>query len=1073
MTYKTLTIKIRRAAFYLFAFFSFVFVFSSNSAAATRTWDGGGATNNWSTAANWSDDAAPTNADDVVFDGASVKNSTIDITFTVKSIQINSGYTGTITQGADANLTVNNSFIQSAGAFQGSGGTLTINAGTTIYNGTFKSGAGAGNFGAVYIENGLFQQGGGDLTINGNFDIPGGIFQGSAGAIKNTSYNNYAVSGGTFQGGTGAISAGQFTVSAGVFSPGGDVVISRYQQTGGTFNASPGTMTVVADWTHTAGGTFNAGTGTVKFTGYDTFNCANNYGSDVNVTETFYNLEIANAFCNRRSIGTGDTLIVNNNLRLTAASIQGGRIRPLGTTSIEASNNGYVGSTIIEYVTPNRAFVIDNPSQTTRTLPIEMNAANSTLTSSGTGRLNVYALDLINGTVNQGAGIWDLTNAGLIQNFGFYRQSGGAFNGSAAALNVNPQLSGGFFNGGTGLITSSGINQSGGTFSTSGDVNAVSLVLTGGIFNAPSGVLTLGDMNSGGAGFSHTTATGTFNHNNGTVRTFPNGFAIGINVNSTENFNNLIFNGTNTNMHAIGAGDALSVSGTLTFAGRGVNGGSIVANGNVVYTTLGGYQNATTLVKFQDAATRTITFSTDCTSYFQPTLVDNPNITINSGCDTAGAFLTWTSLDLRRGIVNAGNARSGFSGDFTQSGGTFNAGNNTISPATSIGGNFTLSGGTFNAAPSTAFGGNYTHTAAGGNFVYGAGTVIFNGIGGTIDVAAAENFNNIRFEQGSTGTTKTISGGDTLIANGDVAFNVGYVSGGTIEAKKNVGIGGGNLFGGGSTALNFTGAIDQTYTNAGGITTSGTWTVNKPNSARLAASAFAPAAPTSLLISGNVGNNGSATLVPLNVVSGAARLTGAFNLALASLDVANGSSFANLFGGTITLGGNVMNNGLINLDGGGTDGCGTDTIALRSTSAAQRAWSGAGTFRLVDVNVQNQGGTAPITVFSGTNAGSNGTNFTFDASCLSPTAASVVVGGRVSTANGRGIGKAQIVMIDVNGNARYATTNPFGFYRFAEVSSGATYVLQIRHKTERFANQSIIMNITEEATNVNFVALER
>ena len=43
------------------------------------TWDGGGATNNWSEAGNWSGDLVPAAGDNVTFDATSTKNATIDV----------------------------------------------------------------------------------------------------------------------------------------------------------------------------------------------------------------------------------------------------------------------------------------------------------------------------------------------------------------------------------------------------------------------------------------------------------------------------------------------------------------------------------------------------------------------------------------------------------------------------------------------------------------------------------------------------------------------------------------------------------------------------------------------------------------------------------------------------------------------------------------------------------------------------------------------------------------------------------------------------------------------------------
>ena len=926
------------------------------------------------------------------------------------------------------------------------------------------SGAGASSFtGEVEVRRGRFEQGAAVLNLAPHiFRVSGGTFTGSAAALNISSIN---VSGGTFSGGSGLISGGfgaGITQSGGTFSTGGDVEITGFTLSGGTFNAPSGTMTVIADWTHTAGGTFNGGTGTVKFTGYNTFNCINQIIINVNVTETFNNLIIANQFCNARSISTGDTLIVNGDFRIAYGSIGGGRIRPLGTTTIEATNNGYVGGSIVEYLAPNTNFVINNPASVVNMFPVEMNAANSTLTSSGAGRINFVGMNLINGTVNQGAGIWDITNPG-------YSQSSGTFNGSAAELFVsngtgNPLLTGGVFNSGTGKVTGS-FRITGGTMSIQGDMDTANLSIEGGIFNAPLGTLSIFQ------GFSHTLG-GTFNARTGTVKTSTAAGVFGVffDVNATETFNNLQFNGTNNNAnHVINTNDTFIVNGTLNFNGRGVSGGSIVANGDVSYTNLGGYQNATTLVKFQDTATRTITFSNNCTSYFQPTLVDNPNITINTGCNDANANLIWTSLDLRQGIVNNGNARSGFTGSFTQSGGTFNAGNNAINPSTTIAGNFTLSGGDFNAAPFTNIGGNYTHIL-GGNFNYGTGTVIFGGLGGTIDVNTNENFNHVRFEQGSTGTTKTIASGDTLIANGDLNFRVGYVSGGAIDAKKNVSVV--PNFSGGNTNLIYSGTADQNFTNTGGITTNGSWTVNKPNSLSSVENSFAPAAPTNLLISGNIGNNSSATLVPLDIVSGNVVQTGNYSHGLASLSLAPQTSFVNEFAGVITLGGNVSNDGIIKLNANGA-GCQTDAIALRSTNATQRSWNGNGFFLMTDVDVSGQSGTPIITVYNGTNSGNNGANWVFDARCFAPSASNVSISGKVLTAVGNGIANVRVILTDSNGLSRVAVTNSFGNYQFEEVAAGQTVTVSVNSKKFIFTNSTQVLNVSESLNEVNFTAEER
>ncbi|MCD9185934.1 MAG: hypothetical protein LUM44_05845 [Pyrinomonadaceae bacterium] len=995
-----------------------LFAFTAN--AVTRTWDGGGVTNNWSEAANWSGDSVPTSADDVIFNSTSVKNAAINQTFTISTLQIQSGYSGTVSQGAGVNLTINSAFIQSDGTFQGSNSQLNL--------------------------------------IGGNLQITGGTFSGGSGLL------------------TGGFGSG-INQSGGTFSSVGDIDLTYFTLSGGVFNAPSGTMTISADWSHTVGGTFNPGTGTVKFTGYNTFNCGNQIVINVAAIETFNNLTIANSFCNQRYISAGDTLIVNGDLRISYGRIAGGRIRPLGTTTIDASNLGYSGSSVIEYVTPNADFVINNPTTTVDFMPVEMNAVNSTLTSSGTGKINFVGMTLSNGTLNQPNAVWDFSA------YPGYTQSGGIFNGSSAQLNISNGingniLTGGTFNGGTGLI-SGGWGQTGGTFSTQGNMNVSHFNLAGGTFNAPSGILDIS------AGFIHT-AGGTFNSGSGTVQTsvIPGVYGMLFDVNTTETFNNLKFNGTYNNAnHIIAAGDTLIVNGDLTFNGRGVSGGSITANGNVIYQNYGAYRNATTLVKFEDTATRTVTLCGDAGSCggapefdTQPMLVNNPNITVNAGLTENGSMLV-PALTLRQGTFNQGAGRVTVS-NYNQSGGVYNGGtfSQSFGSLNSFT-NFTLTGGDFNAAPSMTIDGNFTHTTASGNFNEGTGIVYFYstffGTNGTIDVNGNETFYNVAFYSGN-GTN--ITSGDTLTVNGTATLRSGTLNGGTIDAKGNVDVlraAVSGSFQGGTTNVIFSGGTDQTFLNQDGFSSfGGTWTVNKPNAVSSTENNFAPAAPTNLLVSGNIGRSASGVFVPLNLVSGNVVQTGAFSHAFSSLTVSSSASFINEFGGTITLSGDVNNDGIIRLNANGA-GCQADSILLRSNNATQRNWNGTGYFFMTDVDVSGQAGTPLITVYNGTNSGNNGANWVFNGSCFVPTAANVSVSGRILNAEGNGIANVRIIFTDAQGNSRVAVSNSFGNYRFDEVAVGQTVTVSVSSKKFTFINSIQVLNISENVSDVNFTAERR
>ncbi len=87
-----------------------------------------------------------------------------------------------------------------------------------------------------------------------------------------------------------------------------------------------------------------------------------------------------------------------------------------------------------------------------------------------------------------------------------------------------------------------------------------------------------------------------------------------------------------------------------------------------------------------------------------------------------------------------------------------------------------------------------------------------------------------------------------------------------------------------------------------------------------------------------------------------------------------------------------------------------------------------------------------------------------------PTAATVSVGGRITTPSGRGISGVQLSLTDSQGNVRTAATTSFGYYRFDAVQAGATYILSATGKHYTFTQPVQVLNINEETTEVNFIA---
>lgn len=87
---------------------------------------------------------------------------------------------------------------------------------------------------------------------------------------------------------------------------------------------------------------------------------------------------------------------------------------------------------------------------------------------------------------------------------------------------------------------------------------------------------------------------------------------------------------------------------------------------------------------------------------------------------------------------------------------------------------------------------------------------------------------------------------------------------------------------------------------------------------------------------------------------------------------------------------------------------------------------------------------------------------------LAPTAADVEVGGQVTTLNGRGLNRAQVTITDQSGNQRTTYTNPFGYFRFENVTSGETYIISVVLKYYNFAPQ--VINVTDSVADLKIKA---
>ena len=184
-----------------FASSSNVYKSSSNAASwyvATYTWDGGGADNNWMTAANWVGDVAPTGDENLVFAGSTrtspVNNFTAGTSF--KSISFSSGASNFTLSG--------NAFTLSGGATaitaSNTSNTMTINNNITINTAdpTITTSTG----GSLTIA-GTIANGGYLITVAGTGTTTmSGVISGTGGLTIYTAIDNLTVASGvnTFTG---------------------------------------------------------------------------------------------------------------------------------------------------------------------------------------------------------------------------------------------------------------------------------------------------------------------------------------------------------------------------------------------------------------------------------------------------------------------------------------------------------------------------------------------------------------------------------------------------------------------------------------------------------------------------------------------------------------------------------------------------------------------------------------------------------------------------------------------------------------------------------------------------------
>ena len=423
-------------------------------AGPNRYWVAATPGGNWNSTANWSDESGggggfsvPDSGSVAIFDGGGAGNCALDAAVNVAGINIGSGHSGTITQGA-VDITVGSiGWTQAGGTFNGGSNPIAINGPVALSGGTFKSTSGTLTHNAATWTSNTgtpaFNANGGKVVFTrGN----GASMTIASGSIH---FNNVDLA---------HCGSGQLDVT-------GDMYVD-------------GNLTLLTSFPNYSTVGFNSGT--IQLAG------------NLTLSSTSFNGKTTG--CKIRMMGTGTQTI--------STSVAGGRFPPIevdkASGTLVLSGTCYVGTW---------TWTQGTLDATGSTLLVSLAHDTSATVTPGTVSYNNVGINVSGGSIVTINGTWDVNgNYSLtIGDYGGPQINTGTFN-VAGNLTATPGIRGGWGTctcaivmDGTGSITATGgsvpcasltVNTSG-TVSLGGNLSLSGLTWTSGALNLSSYTLTV------------------------------------------------------------------------------------------------------------------------------------------------------------------------------------------------------------------------------------------------------------------------------------------------------------------------------------------------------------------------------------------------------------------------------------------------------------------------------------------------------------------------------------------------------------------------------------------------------